>query len=297
METNICCTIVTPSHLYKGITTLGSLKIHNQDALLYLIVTEPVDIVLDDIVILDINHFIQINEEAKLIARVYAGRSNELRWAFKTVVIRYLLNLYQGSRVIYCDCDMCFFGNPTHLFDYVDQGGIVLTPQWGPLLPTPNLPQFRDNFLYGLFNAGCITANEKGIPALEWWAKACLTGIEIDFTKGMMLDQRYLDLMYIYFPETVICRHKGYNLADWNVEIRNDYLFRNKNLNDMFEVILIHFTGPTITRIAKGGDRLLEPHLNQYQRYLDASVKLLDEIALEKADADQLDKSPIIDHS
>ncbi|WP_158797432.1 hypothetical protein [Pedobacter sp. L105] len=278
MGKNICCTIVSPSHLHKGITTLMSLRMHNEDVLLYLIVTEPVDLIVEDITILSLDQLIEQDEQAKLLAEIYLGKNDELRWAFKTVVIRYLLNQYSDSRVIYCDCDMCFFRNPIHLFDYADQGGIVLTPHWGPLFPTPNLGKFRDNYLYGLFNAGCITANAKGIPALNWWAQACMTGIEIDLAKGLMLDQRYLDLMCIHFPETIICRHLGYNMADWNVEIRNDYLNRGENIEDKFPVVLVHFTGPTMARIESGGDKTLEPHLLIYQQYLKMSERMLADI-------------------
>jgi len=274
---NICCTIVSTSHIYKGITLLKSLQAYdNYSTLLYLIVMEPVDFKLDNINILNIDHFLKSDEDAIKMADKY--KDDELRWSIKSVVIRYLVNNYQEANVLYCDCDMFFFDYPTHLFNYLEEGGIVLTPHWRPLNPETDLVQFRANFINGLFNAGCIAANTAGIPALNWWVQACISGCERNFMQGLWFDQAYLDLMPIYFSQTVICRHFGYNVAYWNSHLRNEYLDGTKTLKDFFSIILAHFTKDTILSIESGADTLLEPYLDKYKKSIKNSLKLLVEV-------------------
>lgn len=272
---NICCTIVSPSHIYKGITTLMSLKEYNREVLLYLVVTEPVELELKGIVILNLDYFISRDNDAKTIAEVYADNKDAIRWSFKPVILRQLIKENLGDNVIYCDCDMCFFANPVHLFEYAAQGGIVLMPHWLPLDPNENLMHFREAFRSGLFNAGCVTANERGLAALDYWATACISGCEFDFTKGLFVDQKYLDLMVIYFPETVISRHLGYNVAAWNIEHRQAFLRTHEDLSELYEIVLIHFTSDTMLQISLGNDKLLKPHLIEYKRKLHQSLCLL----------------------
>jgi len=264
----ICCTIVSPSHLSKGITMLLSLHKQESSILLYLIVTEPTKIKIDHIKILDLEYLIQLDEDANTIANVYSNQIDAIRWSMKPVVIRHLIYRHPGSKVIYADCDMYFFTYPVHLFNYLDQGGIVLTPHWRPLDPAIHLSLFRGNFSDGLFNAGCITANHKGIPALNWWAKACISGCVINPGIGLWADQRYLNLMLIYFPETVICRHIGYNVADWNFYNRYEILNKKLVIKESDQIILVHFTNNTIRLIEQGGDPILKPLLDEYKKNL-----------------------------
>jgi len=271
----ICCTIVSPSHLYKGITTLFSVKEYDNEIILYLIVTDPIKIELENITILSLDVLCKNDPQATTIADIYRDRKDAFRWSLKPIVLRHLISENSGATVIYCDCDMCFFASPTHLYDYCKMGGIVLTPHWLTMDPDENITHFRESFRSGLFNAGCVVANEKGLYALDYWVKACISGCEVDFSKGLFVDQKYLDLMLIYFPETIVCRHTGYNLAAWNIEMRNRFLVENEGATGSYEVALIHFTFDTMLQILLGKDIILQPHFVKYRKKLNSAVNLL----------------------
>jgi hypothetical protein len=182
--------------------------------------------------------------------------------------MRYLLRHYPYSEVLYCDCDCYFAQRPTHLFEYLEVGGITLTPHWRPLYPSPSQKNFRLNFLDGLFNAGCVAADQKGLRALDWWALACESACLHSYEQGLYHDQRYLDLMPIYFPETVIVRHMGYNLADWNAQHRQADALGQRSVPDIWPVVLIHFTKNTIKKIESGSDPLLRDFYLHYELLL-----------------------------
>lgn len=267
----ICCTIVTPSHISKAVTLLESLKIHNEQFKLVILVTEPISFHLDSIEVIELKDFVSINESAALTKSTYQFNFDALRWSLKPVLLSHLLNRQKEAFVIYCDCDMYFLSNPAKLISGLKRGGIVLTPHWRPLEPSPSIHNFRLNFQDGLFNAGCIAVNKKGLAALSWWSRSCLSGCEIDRANGLFHDQRYLDLMLIYFPNTVVCRDLGYNVADWNHQTRYEWLSKKKNLH----ISLIHFSANTVKKILAGKDPMLEPFYKEYTSHLNQTLNKL----------------------
>ena len=260
----ICCTIVTPSHINKAIVLLESLKRYNSRFNFFILVTEPIEYSPVGVNVISLQKLISEDESAGLVAEKYFFNTDSLRWSLKPVFMRYLLKRYTKASLIYCDCDMYFLANPKVLLNGLRRGGIVLTPHWRPMEPEPSLHSFRLNFQDGLFNAGCITANKKGLPALDWWARACLSGCEMDRESGLYHDQRYLDLMLVYFPQAIICRDKGYNVADWNHQIRTEMARKEKHLN----ITLIHFSENTVKKILAGKDPLLESYYAIYKEHL-----------------------------
>jgi hypothetical protein len=261
----ICCTIVTPSHINKAVTLLESLKKSDERFNLVILVTEPVTHAFDSIEMVNLQYLITVNEAAALVTEKYSFDSDVLRWSLKPVLLCHLLAIHKDAFVIYCDCDMYFFSSPVRLIAGLRRGGIVLTPHWRPLEPAPSIHSFRLNFQDGLFNAGCVAANRKGLPALKWWVRACLSGCEVDRASGLYHDQRYLDLIMIYFPNTVICRDKGYNVADWNHHARYEPIRNN------LQICLIHFSANTIKKILAGKDPMLEPYFSIYTEHLNKS--------------------------
>lgn len=111
---------------------------------------------------------------------------------------------------------------------------------------------------------------------MNWWANACEFICIKDTAKGMFYDQVHLNLLPVYFEHVGIARHKGCNVANWNmVECKRSL---NKDgasviIAGEFEIIFIHFSQSTINGIENGTDPLLRPYLEQYV----ASVNLYNE--------------------
>lgn len=212
-----------------------------------------------------------------LLQHKYRNDVNRLRWTFKSVVLLYALRCLDSTSVLYLDPDMFAVSPLEPLFGPLQKGAaIVLTPHWRPLDPSGCSKPFRLNFMDGLFNAGCVGATNRGRDALRWWAQACLAGCERNYAAGLYDDQRYLDLMPIYFEDVHICRHQGVNLADWNLHLRRPDENGLTRVPGVWPVKLIHFTEHTIRRIEAGGDELLQPYLTTYQQLIQHAGILLD---------------------
>jgi lipopolysaccharide biosynthesis glycosyltransferase len=186
------------------------------------------------------------------------------RWSLKPVFISYLLE-NGHNKVIYTDCDIFFFESYDFLFNRLDEASVLLTPHWWNINVNANEESFMSFFSYGIFNAGFVGVSKKGLPAMEWWAKACYFKIGFFPESGIFGDQKYLDALPFKFPGTEVIRHYGCNIGEWNTEECKRTIVNDRVLiNGQYPVIFVHFTQTLIHQILKGFDPLLKPYLEQY---------------------------------
>lgn len=220
---------------------------------------------------------------AKGIYKKYAaGNKDRFRWALKPVFIAWLLESGY-NKVIYLDSDIYFTSNPDFLFKELDTAAILLTPHWrntNPLISEDGLfSVLRD----GLFNAGFVGASASGASAMNWWAELCHYRTEKAPELGLYDDQKYLDLMSVEFENVSVLKHRGCNLAAWNIDTNFRKIIDGElKINSTYDPVFIHFTKDTIYNIQKGNDVLLKPFLEQYYEQLRAYNWQGDLLPLEK---------------
>ncbi len=198
------------------------------------------------------------------------GHTNKdhFRWALKPIFISYLLeNGY--SRVIYTDPDIFFTSDYSFLFNKLNKCNILLTPHW----PAIRLPEHEDSLFSvlrgGLFNAGFVAAGTGGIEGMHWWAEMCHYKMDKQPQLGIFDDQKYLDILPVYFDGVEIIRHKGCNIASWNMDSCKRELINGRLLiNGEFDPVFIHFAKDTIINILNKNDALLRPWLDIYIQML-----------------------------
>ncbi len=213
--------------------------------------------------------------EAELRAALGPSRA-KLCWASKSLFAALLLERALCARVLYFDSDIHVFADIRFLFEALDAHAILLTPHWRPIDPEIDAHQFHCNLRDGLYNAGFIGASRAGVAALRWWHRMCLYRCEKDSAAGLYDDQRYLDLLPIYFENVHVLRHPGCNVAEWN----RRQLRRSEEGGQIFiegagegggprgPLVFAHFTDLTMDSIDSGEDPLLRAPLAVYRRSL-----------------------------
>lgn len=273
--TRVYCTIVTPDYMDRAVAIMLSLRAVGDTTPLAVLVTGDYGEPVPGVEVVTLRELARVDAGAAALSEKYRDHPDALRWSLKPVFALHLLARHPGAELMYCDSDFCFFGPPDELFDHLRTASVVLTPHWRPLSPTVSVGNFRLNFRDGLFNAGCFAATARGDAALAWWAAACAASCELNHEQGLYYDQRYLDLMLIYFPDVAICRHLGYNCADWNAHLRVTGPHGPRRVPDDWPVVVIHFTENTIKKIERGTDPVLEPYLETYRSYRRDALRLL----------------------
>ncbi len=203
------------------------------------------------------------------IEKKYAASDKDLfRWALKPVLIGYLIsNGY--SKVIFLDPDVYFVNTPDPIWELLDKYQVLLTPHW----PDPDILNNPESTLAvmkgGLYNAGFIAASDKSLQAMRWWAGMCHFKMDNNKDLGLFVDQKYLDLLPVVFENIYILKHRGYNLASWNIQSSKRELVNGRLLiNSEFEPVFIHFAKDTIVNILNRNDALLKPYLDEYMKQL-----------------------------
>jgi hypothetical protein len=179
--------------------------------------------------------------------------------------MHHLLTAKNFDQVIFIDPDVCFFSDPSFLFDEMSGASVLLSPHWRSSDPLADPVNFELNFKDGIYNGGCIGATQKGIPALEWLARACLYKCENGPGSGLFADQKYLDLLQSRFPDVQVIQHKGCNVANWNmIDCKRMAFGEGVRINGTDPIVFIHFSKSTIRGILSGKDALLLPYLEEY---------------------------------
>lgn len=137
--------------------------------------------------------------------------SDLLRWALKPSAILSALTI--ADQVFYIDPDIVFVSDCEVIWQTLATTGVLLTPHWSPPNRTGCVQLLRD----GLYNAGFVGATRTGSIAIELWEELCLWQMTAE--PPFFVDQKYLTLLPVYFPEVVTTlRHRGCNVAPWNIK-------------------------------------------------------------------------------
>jgi hypothetical protein len=97
----------------------------------------------------------------------------------------------------------------------------------------------------GVYNAGFL-AVRRTVAAesfLDWWATKCLKHCYVDTCRGVFVDQCWLNLAPIQFPECRILRIAGINVAYWNLHERDITVLDNNYFVNGQELVCFHFSG------------------------------------------------------
>jgi hypothetical protein len=265
------CTIITASHLPWAIALTRSLRDCGSTAGMSILVVDAVQdtLIKEQGVELVTLEEMRHSDLGRRICDRYATMPDALRWSLKPVLMKHLLDLY--DKVIYLDWDLHFYSDPGFLWNELDGSSVLLSPHWRSSRVSIDRPNFEVLLVGGLFNAGFVGANRAGIPALDHWGENCFDLCIKDFTKAMCDDQHYLNLLPVYFENVGILRHRGCNLANWNMVECERTMGKDGEvlINGEYPVIFVHFTRSTIKGILKGCDPLLRTHLQQLDERLE----------------------------
>lgn len=263
------CTISTLSHVYKSLALLSSCKKHIEGTAFFVLLVDGFEHVSTlQAVFPQVVFLTTADKSTKYFEPVvnrYEPKSDSLRWALKPALLLNLIEEQKFNQVIYCDNDIFFFDRFDFLFEQLGAADILLFPHWRIYDPRIDKDWFETNFKDGVFNGGCIAVNNNSLEFLNWWLTSCLYRCEISFKDGLYVDQKYLDLVPALFENSMIIRHRGCNVAYWNIRTLNK-LLKNNNviIDEKYPVVFVHYTGDYLRVIKEGKDELMHKLTQTY---------------------------------
>lgn len=188
----------------------------------------------------------------------------------------FILNHWpEVDTITYLDADLFFFADPAPIYREFSGHSIAIIPHRFP-------PELRDHERHGIYNVGYLSfkRNQQAVACLRWWQEKCLEWCFDRVENNRYADQKYLDDWPARFSGVVEIRHKGANVAPWNLSnytIRQNSYGRQsshgrKSSNgvhvDDDPLIFFHFHG--FHQIAAW---LYDPNLASYKVKLSRTIK------------------------
>ncbi len=171
----------------------------------------------------------------------------EFNTALKPFALKWLAARHQSQPIIYLDPDTLVLAPLVDVLEATSSGALaVLTPHLTAPLTDDKHPNEQAIMRAGAYNLGFIAigAHPNRGDLLRWWAEKLEFGALVDVASGLFTDQKWIDLVPGLFPDVIILRHPGYNLAYWNLRQRGVTLGKDGSLfANGQRVSFVHFSG------------------------------------------------------
>jgi hypothetical protein len=172
----------------------------------------------------------------------------ELSCALKPFVAEYLLQNNKGcDNLFYFDSDILVYAPLSLAETILERHSILLTPHiTTPPVNTSSIETELNVLRTGLYNAGFfgLKRSQSTLKFLNWWQNRLKDYCFNDAAHGLFVDQLWLDLVPLYFPETFILNDPGYNMAYWNFNERR--LIHSEGIysvNEDHPLTFFHYSG------------------------------------------------------
>lgn len=239
----IFCTSACLNHLAKTQVLAHSLKKHMPHSKLVVCLIEkslpPLTIspVIDEIVLAkDMGY-------ENFESTIFKYNQYEASCFCKGPLLKYVYDKYsEENSIIYIDSDTKIYSRFEELHKIFLSSNIILTPHF--VLPPSNTHTiWGENaeillLRVGVVNGGFIGVkrSEESENFLKWWCLKLRNYAFQDEKNGFFTDQKWLTPALVLFNGIHLFKHRGYNLAFWNVnqykitETKNTILIENEPL-------------------------------------------------------------------
>ncbi len=168
----------------------------------------------------------------------------ELSTAIKPYIIEALARRgYQ--RIIYFDPDIRLYHPLDLLWHLLRDHEVVLTPHITEGYRDDKRPGDREILQCGTYNLGfaAFQWTPETEKFIHWWQAKLADDCVVDFTKGLFVDQKWMEFAPSFVANTRICRHPGWNVAYWNLPSRTLVRQGEQYTVNGEPLVFYHFSG------------------------------------------------------
>ncbi len=217
MTARLYCSYFDHRYLAKGLAMIRSLRRHVPDAQVWVLCLSPqAEAILSAIEEpgVRIVTLAEVEEgDSGLEAARADGRSTiEYYFTLTPSLIRHVMNRTAAEIVTYLDGDLWFVADPEPIYREMGEASVVI-------IPHGFAPAMKHLEKFGIYNVGWVSfrSTPQGRACLEWWRARNNEWCFDRLDNGRFADQGYLDRFAELFTGVHVLRHRGANLAPWNV--------------------------------------------------------------------------------
>lgn len=173
----------------------------------------------------------------------------EMNTCIKPYVCGVLVKIF--NKVIYLDPDILVFDTLSGIFKELESADFLITPH---ATSSPNdalRPSDKDYLKFGLYNLGFFAATVGALNSglINWWHNKLMEECFYEPSEGYGVDQKFVDLIPIYFHGVRVLKNKVYNIAFWNLHERVIESKDESYFIDQDKIVFVHFSSYAGTSI------------------------------------------------
>lgn len=240
----VACTIIAKNYLAHARVLARSIARSDPDLRLFVLVIEPLDgyidpgrqpfeiVQLSDLSIADIG------------ALCMRSTLTELATAVKPRLLEYIFERTGCRHLLYLDPDILVLNSLKPLYASLKERSILLTPHISRAIDDSAAPSELTHLRCGLYNLGFlgVSATRTTGRMLSWWKQHLFQSCVLRPEQGFFVDQKWMDLVPLIFPDVEIVTDPGCNVAFWNLQERRVTLGRQPRANNKL-LRFFHFSG------------------------------------------------------
>lgn len=234
------CTLFDKNYLYRGLALYASLVEHCADFRLWILCMDNTaystlkKMDLENVTLISLREF----EDKELLEVKSTRTAVEYCWTCTSSLLFYILRKHPELETLsYLDADLFFFSDPLPIYEEIGEK---------PIMIIPHRCSKDTKFLekeHGIYNVSMLNFRngQRALECLKWWRERCLEWCFSYLEDGKFGDQNYLNDWPQRFSGVHVLKHKGANLAPWNIKNYRIRLTENKILVDEDPLIFYHF--------------------------------------------------------
>lgn len=251
MSERIFCTVITKNYLAYARTLAETLHEHHPDSRLYVLIVDRIDDYFQpEAESFEVIRLEELPNQQTIEQMCFYYTPLELCCALRGELHEYIIEHTDAESWIFLDCDIMVCSSLEPLFETLSETSILLTPHCSVPLPVKDAGHELNILMHGLSNAGFLglRRTEQTREFLTWWKERliyyCFLDSAIADPRGLSVDQRWLNLILLYFPDFKFVKHPGANIGHWNFyERKFEYDSEKKIVVNQQPVLFLHFSG------------------------------------------------------
>lgn len=238
------CTIITKSYLAYARTLAKSILAIHPSAEIYVLLADRVDGAFDPsnepFRIISLQDLAQV-QTIEQMSFYYTPM--EFCCALRGLLHQYIWEKTQSPSWIFLDSDIFVTGDLTDIFNVLAKTNLLINPQLTHPVDDPFIEYGLLRF--GLFNGGFVGVRrcEENRLFIDWFRER-LKDFSLDNEPGLFVDQKWLNLVPLFFPNVLQYSNIAANLGPWNVCARELTQNNNGDIHvDGKPLMFFHFSG------------------------------------------------------
>ena len=255
------CTIIAKNYLAQARCLAESFYAQHPDGLMFVLLIDQPEACFDPAD--EPFTVVQMRELAipNFVQMAFRYTVLELSTAVKPFFMEYLFDRADLDRLIYLDPDIYCYRPLTPLLDALQTHMVALTPHLLEPLDDQYRPNELDILRVGVYNLGCIgLARTPDLRTfLRWWQRRLERECVVDLSRGLFVDQGWIDLAPSLFDGVAIVRDPSCNVAYWNLAQRQVTTSASGWMVNGRPLTFYHFSGLDIEDLEQ-----ISIHQNRY---------------------------------